>query len=55
MAWVQVDCGQEIHGGGRQGDLLRQDARGDFSRWANQAACVYLDPPFMTIFLCACA
>lgn len=48
MAWVQVDCGQEIHGGGRQGDLLRQDARGDFSRWANQAACVYLDPPFMT-------
>ncbi len=48
MDWVQVDCKQEIHGGGRQGDLLCQDIRGDFSRWAGQAACVYLDPPFMT-------
>ena len=48
MDWVQVKCEQEIHGNGRQGDLLRQDARGDFSRWAGQAACVYFDPPFMT-------
>ena len=48
MVWIQADCKQETHGGGRQGDLLLQDARGDFSRWAGQAACVYLDPPFMT-------
>ncbi|MDO5327720.1 MAG: site-specific DNA-methyltransferase [Clostridia bacterium] len=48
MGWVQAACRQEIHGDGRQGDLLQQDARGDFSRWAGQAACVYLDPPFMT-------
>ena len=48
MKWVQVDCAQEIHGNGRQGDLMLGDARGDFSRWAEQAACVYLDPPFMT-------
>lgn len=48
MGWIQVACHQEIHGDGSQGDLLQQDARGDFSRWAGQAACVYLDPPFMT-------
>ena len=48
MGWIQVACRQEIHGDGSQGDLLQQDARGDFSRWAGQAACVYLDPPFMT-------
>jgi adenine specific DNA methylase Mod len=48
MVWVQTDCKQETHGSGRQGDLLLQDARGDFSRWAGHAACVYLDPPFMT-------
>ena len=48
MVWIQADCKQETHGSGRQGDLLLQDARGDFSRWAGQAACVYLDPPFMT-------
>ena len=48
MGWVQAACRQEIHGDGRQGELLQQDARGDFSRWAGQAACVYLDPPFMT-------
>ena len=48
MVWIQADCKQETHGSGRQGYLLLQDARGDFSRWAGQAACVYLDPPFMT-------
>ena len=48
MAWIQTDCKQETHGSGRQGDLLLRDARSDFSRWAGQAACVYLDPPFMT-------
>ncbi len=48
MVWVQTDCKRETHGSGRQGELLLQDARGDFSRWAGQAACVYLDPPFMT-------
>ena len=48
MAWVQVECDREIHLNGSQGDLLLRDARGDFSRWAGQAACVYLDPPFMT-------
>lgn len=48
MGWVQTDCKQETHGSGRQGDLLLRDARADFSRWAGQAACVYLDPPFMT-------
>ena len=42
MAWIQTDCKQETHGSGRQGDLLLRDARGDFSRWAGQAACVYL-------------
>lgn len=48
MGWIQTDCKQETHGVGRQGDLLLRDARDDFSRWAGQAACVYLDPPFMT-------
>lgn len=48
MSWVQVECDREIHLNGSQGHLLLRDARGDFSRWAGQAACVYLDPPFMT-------
>ena len=48
MRWEQVECRREIHGSGTQGDLLLQDARGDFSPWAGQAACVYMDPPFMT-------
>lgn len=48
MSWVQVECNREIHMNGSQGHLLLRDARGDFSRWAGQAACVYLDPPFMT-------
>ncbi len=48
MGWIQTDCKQETHGSGRQGDLLLRDVRADFSRWAGQAACVYLDPPFMT-------
>ncbi|MBR0408636.1 MAG: site-specific DNA-methyltransferase [Clostridia bacterium] len=48
MSWIQVECDREIHLNGSQGHLLLQDARGDFSRWAGQAACVYLDPPFMT-------
>ena len=48
MKWVQVDCRQEIHGDGRAGDVLLQNACGDFSAWEGQAQCVYLDPPFMT-------
>ena len=48
MGWVQVPCQREIHGEGGQGCLLRRDARGDFSPWVGKAACVYLDPPFMT-------
>ena len=48
MGWIQVACRQEIHGDGSQGYLLQRDARGDFGEWAGQAACVYLDPPFMT-------
>ena len=48
MAWIQVECDREIHLNGSQGHLLLRDARGDFSAWAGQAACVYLDPPFMT-------
>ncbi len=47
-SWVQAPCRQEIHDGGVKGDLLLQDVRGDFSAWAGQAQCVYLDPPFMT-------
>ncbi len=48
MSWVQVECDREIHLNGSQGHLLLRDARGDFSPWAGQATCVYLDPPFMT-------
>ena len=48
MGWVQVPCRQETHIGAAAGDLLLQDARGDFSAWKGQAQCVYLDPPFMT-------
>ncbi|MBR6184803.1 MAG: site-specific DNA-methyltransferase [Clostridia bacterium] len=48
MRWVQSACFQEVHGEGTQGELMLGDARGDFSPWAGQAACVYLDPPFMT-------
>ena len=48
MRWVQAACFREVHGDGTQGNLIQGDARGDFSPWAGQAACVYLDPPFMT-------
>ena len=48
MRWVQMECRQEVHGDGSGGDLLLRDAREDFSPWAGEAACVYLDPPFMT-------
>ena len=48
MGWTQVPCHQEIHMGDVGGDLMLQDARGDFSPWKGQAQCVYLDPPFMT-------
>ena len=48
MRWVQVECREEVHGSGNAGEILTADARGDFSRWAGQAQCVYLDPPFMT-------
>ena len=48
MRWIQTICRQEIHGDGGDGDLLLRDARGDFSPWQGQCACVYLDPPFMT-------
>ena len=48
MSWVQIPCEKEIHQTGDAGDVLLRDARGDFSRWAGQAQCVYLDPPFMT-------
>ena len=48
MAWVQVECGREVHLNGGQGVLLQRDARGDFGPWAGQAACVYMDPPYMT-------
>lgn len=48
MGWTQVPCHQEIHMGATGGDLMLQDARGDFSPWKGQVQCVYLDPPFMT-------
>ena len=48
MAWIQTECGREIHGSGARGDLMLGDARGDFSGFFGKAACVYLDPPFMT-------
>ena len=48
MRFVQVKCRLEKHGSGQSGKLLLADARGDFSRFAGQAQCVYLDPPFMT-------
>lgn len=48
MRWVQAACLREVHGDGTQGDLILGDARGDFAPWAGQAACVYLDPPFLT-------
>ena len=48
MRWVQAICSREIHRDGGAGDILLLDARGDFSPWHGQAACVYLDPPFMT-------
>ena len=46
--WVQAPCRQEIHLGSAAGEVLLQDARGDFSAWKGKAQCVYLDPPFMT-------
>lgn len=49
MRWEQAACRQEVHKGGGAGDALLMDVRqGDFSSWAGQAQCVYLDPPFMT-------
>ena len=48
MRWVQTVCSREIHGDGQGGEILIRDARGDFSPWHGQAACVYMDPPFMT-------
>ena len=48
MRWVQTVCCREIHGDGKSGEILVRDARGDFSPWHGQAACVYMDPPFMT-------
>lgn len=48
MRWVQAVCRQERHGEGTDGEILLRDARGDFSAWQGQAACVYMDPPFMT-------
>jgi len=47
-SWIQAPCQKEVHAGSTAGDLLLQDARGDFSAWAGKAQCVYLDPPFMT-------
>ena len=48
MGWVQIPCREEVHLGEGGGHVLLRDARGDFSAWAGKAACVYLDPPFMT-------
>ena len=48
MPWVQMPCQEELHGSGEGGQVLLRDARGDYSAFAGQAQCVYLDPPFMT-------
>lgn len=48
MRFIQVECREEVHGNGSAGDIMQFDARGDFSRYAGMAQCVYLDPPFMT-------
>lgn len=48
MPWVQMPCQEELHGSGEGGQALLRDARGDYSAFAGQAQCVYLDPPFMT-------
>ncbi len=49
MGWVQAACLKEIHGGGHAGDLYLADARdAQWRRFAGQAQCVYLDPPFLT-------
>lgn len=48
MPWAQMPCREELHGDGAAGQALLRDARGDYSAFAGQAQCVYLDPPFMT-------
>lgn len=50
MIWQQADCQSEVHVSDRAGGVLMQgDARAvDLSRFAGQAQCVYLDPPFFT-------
>ena len=48
MRFVQVQCRLERHGSGEAGKLMLSDARGNFSRFAGQVQCVYLDPPYMT-------
>ena len=48
MRWVQTVCCREIKGEGKSGEILVRDARGDFSPWHGQAACVYMGRPFMT-------
>ena len=49
MSWVQTAYLQEIHKDGSAGQVLQADIRkSDFSPWAGQVQCVYLDPPFMT-------
>lgn len=48
MPWVQMPCQEELHGSGEGGQVLLRDARWDYSAFAGQAQCVYLDPPFMT-------
>lgn len=48
MPWVQMPCQEELHGSGEGGQALLRDARADYSAFAGQAQCVYLDPPFMT-------
>lgn len=48
MEWVRAACRREIHGGGQAGSVLLRAAGEDFSAYAGQAQCVYLDPPFMT-------
>ena len=49
MSWKQAAYHQEVHKDGSDGYVLQTDVRkGDFSHWAGQVQCVYLDPPFMT-------
>ncbi|MBE5781753.1 MAG: site-specific DNA-methyltransferase [Clostridiales bacterium] len=49
MSWRQAAYHQEVHKDGSAGYVLQTDVRkGDYSHWAGQVQCVYLDPPFMT-------